>query len=128
MAVTAGMSGMEIAMNAPLAASLALAPSGGAASSRAIGLALLLLLAGCANHPIDCAVGFYHADCLPGTAGYSDPNKFAASDDENCRSYDLAFGTPDYAACRVQFSQQHRSPEPTVNFGYSYSTTTVGHR
>jgi hypothetical protein len=23
------------------------------------------LLAGCANHPIDCAIGFYHRDCLP---------------------------------------------------------------
>jgi hypothetical protein len=30
------------------------------------------ILAGCANHPVDCAVGIYHADCLPGTAGYLD--------------------------------------------------------
>jgi hypothetical protein len=36
------------------------------------------LLAGCANHPVDCAVGFYHADCLPGTPGYADPNRIAS--------------------------------------------------
>lgn len=86
---------------------------------------LALVVAGCAHHPVDCAVGFYHADCLPGTAGYSDPADFSAVDDKNCRSYGLAFGTSEYAACRVQFTQQHRSPEPVVGFGYSYTTTTV---
>lgn len=30
----------------------------------------LLLLCGCAHHPVDCAVGFAWADCLPGTPGY----------------------------------------------------------
>jgi len=33
-------------------------------------LILLLLVTGCANHPVDCALGFVHADCLPGTMGY----------------------------------------------------------
>lgn len=88
-------------------------------------LAVALLLAGCANHPIDCAVGFYHADSLPGTAGYSDPAKFSAEDDKNCQSYGLQFGRPEYAACRVQFTQQHRSPEVTAGFGYS--ATTINH-
>jgi hypothetical protein len=87
---------------------------------------LAATLAACANHPIDCAVGFYHADCLPGTAGYSDPNKFAGEDDKNCQSYGLAFGSPEYAACRVQFTQQHRSPEVSVGLGYS--VTTVNRR
>jgi hypothetical protein len=90
--------------------------------------ATLGVVAGCANHPIDCAVGFYHADCLPGTAGYSDPNKFAGVDDENCRSYGLAFGTPEYAACRVQFSQQHRGADPVVGIGVGVGYTTVNHR
>src|SRR5271169_2251074 len=89
----------------------------------AVVASLSVLAAGCANHPIDCAIGFYHADCLPGTAGYSDPAAFSDVDDRNCRSYGLAFGTPEYAACRVQFVQQHRSPEPTVGFGVS--TTSV---
>ena len=38
-----------------------------------------LALTGCAengeigfkNHPLDCALGYAHSDCLPGTAGYS---------------------------------------------------------
>lgn len=91
---------------------------------------LVAVVAGCAHHPVDCAVGFYHADCLPGTAGYSDPGDFASEDDKNCKSYGLAFGTPEYAACRVQFTQQHRSPEPTVGFGFDYSVnqTTIRHR
>jgi hypothetical protein len=75
-----------------------------------------------AHHPI----GFVHADCLPDTAGYSDPNDYASEDDKNCKSYGLAFGSTEYAACRVQFTQQHRSPEPVVGFGYSF--TTVNHR
>jgi hypothetical protein len=93
---------------------------------KSIVAASLVVLAGCAHHPIDCAVGITHNDCLPGTAGYSDPNDYASEDDRNCKSYGLSFGTPDYAACRVQFTQQHRSPEPVVGFGYSF--TTVTHR
>lgn len=32
---------------------------------------VLILLAGCAHHPLDCAAGYAHEDCLPGTAGYN---------------------------------------------------------
>jgi hypothetical protein len=91
-----------------------------------ISTAALAVLSACAHHPVDCAIGFYHADCLPGTAGYSDPNDYASEDDKNCKSYGLAFGSTEYAACRVQFTQQHRSPEPVVGFGYNF--TTVNHR
>jgi hypothetical protein len=76
---------------------------------RLIGFALasVLLLGGCANHPMDCAVGFHHADCLPGTAGYDNPDKFSAADDKQCRSYGLVPGTSDYANCRVKLATQH---------------------
>jgi hypothetical protein len=67
------------------------------------------LLAGCANHPLDCAVGLTHPDCLPGTAGYSNPSKFEQADDAQCKSYGLTFGTPQYADCRVKLSAQHKS-------------------
>ena len=66
--------------------------------------ALAVLLSACANHPVDCAVGFHHSDCLPGTAGYDDPNKFAAQDDKQCRSYGLSAGTSPYADCRIKLS------------------------
>jgi hypothetical protein len=72
-----------------------------------------MVLCGCANHPVDCGLGIYHADCLPGTAGYADPNRFAAEDDTLCKSYGLTFGTPAYADCREKLLAQHRSPEPT---------------
>jgi len=81
----------------------------------------LFVLNGCANHPVDCAVGFYHSDCLPGTAGYDDPNKFAAIDDQQCKSYGLRFGTTPYAECRERLQAQHKGVEPFVGFG----TTTV---
>jgi hypothetical protein len=68
-----------------------------------------LLLSGCANHPIDCAVGFHHADCLPGTSGYDDPDKFAAQDDKACLSYGLKTGTPEYADCRIKLRGQHKT-------------------
>ena len=75
----------------------------------------LCVLTGCANHPIDCGIGFYHADCLPGTAGYVNPNAFATVDDQQCRSYGLTFGTREYAECRERLAIQHRGPEPTLD-------------
>lgn len=63
-----------------------------------------IILTGCANHPVDCAVGFHHPDCLPGTAGYDDPDRFAVVDDMQCRSYGLMAGTKDYADCRIKIS------------------------
>jgi hypothetical protein len=69
--------------------------------------ALSMFLSGCANHPMDCAIGFHHGDCLPGTAGYDDPDKFAAQDDKACQSYGLKTGTPEYADCRIKLRGQH---------------------
>ena len=69
--------------------------------------AVMLLLGGCANHPVDCAVGFHHADCLPGTAGYDDPTRFAIADDKQCQGYGLKPGTTEYATCRIKLSTQH---------------------
>jgi hypothetical protein len=75
--------------------------------SKKIGFVILAsLLSGCANHPVDCAIGFTHDDCLPGTAGYVDPEKFAKADDQKCQSYGLAFGTPEYAQCRMAADAQ----------------------
>lgn len=68
-----------------------------------------LLLSACANHPVDCAIGFHHGDCLPGTAGYDNPDKFAATDDKACRSYGLTPGTKDYADCRIKLRGQHKT-------------------
>jgi hypothetical protein len=77
---------------------------------RTLGILILCSsLAGCANHPIDCAVGFVHADCLPGTAGYADPDKFAATDDKACQSYGLKTGTQEYADCRIKLRGQHKT-------------------
>jgi len=72
------------------------------------------LLSGCANHPVDCAMGFHHSDCLPGTAGYDNPDKFADVDDKQCKSYGLTYGTPEYADCRLRLSAQHQGVEPTA--------------
>lgn len=70
-------------------------------------LAALAMLGGCANHPVDCAVGFHHADCLPGTPGYDNPDKFSAADDRQCQSYGLKPGTKDYSDCRIKLSDRH---------------------
>jgi hypothetical protein len=69
---------------------------------RVIWIVLAGLLCSCANHPVDCALGFHHADCLPGTPGYDDPDKFADTDDKACRSYGLSPGTSEYADCRIK--------------------------
>jgi hypothetical protein len=52
-------------------------------------------------------VGFHHEDCLPGTAGYDNPDKFADQDDKACQSYGLKAGTSEYADCRVKLRGQH---------------------
>jgi hypothetical protein len=57
--------------------------------------------------PIDCAIGFHHKDCLPGAAGYDNPNRFSDADDKQCRSYGVIFGIPEYADCRVKLSAEH---------------------
>jgi hypothetical protein len=75
-------------------------------------LIALLFLGGCANHPVDCAIGFHHGDCLPGTAGYSDPAKFEAADDKACKDYGFAPGTEGYGNCRLKLRAEHTKAFP----------------
>ena len=82
--------------------------------SRILVISVCVALIGCANHPIDCALGIHHSDCLPDTAGYDDPNKFADADDKLCQSYGLQFGTSQYADCRVRLTAQHQGTEPPL--------------
>jgi hypothetical protein len=56
----------------------------------------------------------------PGTVGRGDPSAFADVDDKQCRSYGLAFGSRDYADCRIRLSAQHRGLDPNIG------TTTAG--
>ena len=82
-----------------------------------IGVIALLALAGCANHPLDCATGLIAwDDCLPGTKGYairqeSLKNLAAAegqkanSDDAECRSFGAQPGTDTYVNCRIQLKK-----------------------
>lgn len=74
----------------------------------------LLALAGCANHPLDCAIGLIAwDDCLPGTKGYevrqqslknlsAVRSEKATTDDAVCQSYGAKPGTDAYVNCRVQ--------------------------
>jgi hypothetical protein len=76
--------------------------------------AAILVLAGCSNHPLDCATGLIAwDDCLPGTKGYevrqhSLKNLSAAraektaTDDAICQSYGAKPGSDAYVSCRVQ--------------------------
>lgn len=68
---------------------------------------------GFAGHPMDCAVGFPHADCAPGSLGYQKALALKeaatardASDDARCRSFGLQFGTQGYAQCRMNIDNQ----------------------
>jgi hypothetical protein len=77
---------------------------------------LMLLVAGCSNHPMECALGTPRADCLPGTNGYAERQRRAnnveageaaktAADDAKCRSYGATPGTDAYVNCRVQLDK-----------------------
>lgn len=78
---------------------------------------MLILIAGCANHPLDCATGLIAwDDCLPGTKGYeirqqSLKNLSEAKaekdymDDAKCRSYGATLGSDVYVNCRVQLGK-----------------------
>jgi hypothetical protein len=68
------------------------------------------ILAACANHPVDCAMGVYHDDCLPDTLAFRQAR--VANDDATCRLYGFAVDTPDYAYCR-QAIVNERLPEAT---------------
>jgi hypothetical protein len=83
--------------------------------SFAVSALTAFILAGCsgtpgdpgfANHPLDCAIGARHSDCLPGTAGYNSGVALNNADDTTCRSYGLQFGTPAYAQCRQNIEAQ----------------------
>ena len=97
-------------------------------------------LAGCSNDYTDCSGGDYRGGCMagpprsmaaqpavaPAAAGVSrggvlpagvslgDPRDFADIDDKQCRSYGLAFGSHDYAECRIRLSAQHRGLDPNI--------------
>src|ERR1700722_16989483 len=62
-------------------------------------LILALFLAGCANHPVDCAIGFAWGDCLPGTAGYRQVASMKETDHVRCVNYGFIEGKPDFARC-----------------------------
>lgn len=83
----------------------------------AFALLIVCALSGCANHPLDCAIGVIAwEDCLPGTKGYEVRQKSLANlayakaakdehDDEQCKSYGAVPGTDAYVNCRVQLSK-----------------------
>ncbi|MEB0149039.1 hypothetical protein [Pseudomonas sp. CCC2.2] len=76
-----------------------------------------LMLAGCANHPLDCATGLIAwDDCLPGTKGYAIRQESlknlavaegyrADSDDAECQSFGAQPGTDTYVNCRIQLKK-----------------------
>jgi len=76
-----------------------------------------LMLAGCANHPLDCATGLIAwDDCLPGTKGYAIRQESlrnlalaeghqANSDDSECQSFGALPGTDTYVNCRIQLKK-----------------------
>jgi hypothetical protein len=76
-----------------------------------------LMLAGCANHPLDCATGLIAwDDCLPGTKGYAIRQESlknlaaaeghqASSDDAECQSFGAQPGTDSYINCRIQLKK-----------------------
>lgn len=59
----------------------------------AVAVAAVITIAGCTaqpNHPIDCAAGYAHADCLPGTLGYErlhNGNNISLAPPSNWRPY-----------------------------------------
>jgi hypothetical protein len=83
-------------------------------------IATTVALVGCANHPVDCALGFVHDDCLPGTAGYDkivnlQQQKAAAiaarqeADRNRCINYGFQEGTESFAQCRMTIDQQRQA-------------------
>lgn len=65
-----------------------------------------IALAGCANHPMDCALGIEHRDCLPGTPGHDARAERLAQDRATCIEYGFQEGTDAYAQCRMILDQQ----------------------
>jgi hypothetical protein len=76
---------------------------------------------GFAGHPLDCAVGFMHADCQPGTAGYQaiENSRAAAqaqtaNDDAYCRSLGVSPGSDGYVQCRMNLDNQRMANKRAV--------------
>ncbi|QAY87199.1 hypothetical protein CUN61_26080 [Pseudomonas arsenicoxydans] len=77
---------------------------------------MVLVLASCANHPGECALGTPRADCLPGTNGYIERQRRIhvateertskeSADDQMCRSYGAVPGSDAYVNCRAQLEK-----------------------
>lgn len=64
---------------------------------------------GFAGHPLDCAVGFYHADCAPESTAGQRSAAINNSEDAQCQSYGLQWGTPAYAQCRQNIVAQRNA-------------------
>ena len=71
-----------------------------------------ILIAGCAGHSVDCAVGVGHSDCAPDTAGHEvvkqeqqADKSVAAIDDAKCSAYTDP-GSAAYNQCRSDFKKQ----------------------
>jgi hypothetical protein len=86
-------------------------------------LFMAFVLAGCADHSLDCSLGLWHDDCAPGSRAYdqklADDAKAKATDaandakdDAECRSYGFKPDTPSYFQCRKKVADQ-RSYEET---------------
>ena len=73
-----------------------------------------LLVAGCAGHSFDCAIGEARSDCAPGTPGAErrvqqeqETKTFSAIDDARCRS--LAKDSQSYYECRRKTEETRKS-------------------
>jgi hypothetical protein len=73
-----------------------------------------LLVAGCAGHSFDCAIGEARSDCAPGTPGgekrvqqEQEARTFSAIDDARCRS--LAKDSQGYYECRHKMEETRKS-------------------
>ena len=74
-------------------------------------------LPACTIRSIDCTLGTPHADCPKDTLGHDaaqDARRAgetaATIDDERCRSYGFAPGTPNYSRCRADIERQRTPP------------------
>jgi len=74
-------------------------------------------LPGCTIRSIDCTLGAPHADCAKDTLGHEAAQDVrraqqtsATIDDERCRSYGFAPGTPGYSRCRADIESERTPP------------------
>ena len=74
-------------------------------------------LPACTIRSIDCTLGAPHTDCAKDTLGHEAAQDVrraeqtsATVDDERCRSYGFAPGTPDYSRCRTDIERERTSP------------------